>query len=214
MLPEYNSSVFVNCPFDEEFAPILEAMLFLIIRAGLRPRLASERLENGESRLDKILSLIEQCKYSVHDLSRSVARKDGDLFRMNMPFELGLDMGRRRAPDPETSDKKFIIFEQNPYELKRCLSDLGGVDVEFHRNDFRTALLKLRNFLRVEAACQLPGVSAIEGDYVTFQGWMTEKKIHEGHTEREALNLPTQERLDEMKAWMEAGRPTSFVPTS
>jgi len=131
---------------------------------------------------------------------------------MNMPFELGLDMGRRRAPDPETRDKKFLIFEKEPYELKRCLSDLNGVDVAFHREDYQLIIKKLRDFLRVEANCNLPGATALEDEYAIFQGWMTEKKIHEGHTEKEALDLPTQERLDEMHSWMAQGRPTEFQP--
>lgn len=131
---------------------------------------------------------------------------------MNMPFELGLDMGRRRAPDLETSDKKFLIFELEPYELKRCLSDISGTDVAFHRNDFQLVLKKLRDFLRVEAGCKLPGAVALADQYTDFLGWMTEKKIHEGHTEEEAKELPTQERLDEMLGWMALKRPIKFVP--
>jgi hypothetical protein len=129
---------------------------------------------------------------------------------MNMPFELGLDLGFRRVPNSATSDKKFIIFEKNPYDLKRCLSDLAGADVDFHRDDFMLVIEKLRNFLVVEARRPLPGPSAIQGDYITFQGWMVEKKISEGLTEKEALRLPTTERLAEMSAWMTAGRPDTF----
>lgn len=211
-LCEYSKSVFINCPFDDDFAPLLEAMLFCVVRSGLSPRLASESLEAGQNRLEKILELIEKCRFSVHDLSRAIAKSANENFRMNMPFELGLDMGRRRAPDPETNDKKFLIFENKPYELKRCLSDLNGVDVEFHREDYQLVIKKLRNFLRVEAERELPGATALEDEYATFQGWMTEKKIYEGHTEQEALELPTQERLDEMRAWMTAGRPDKFQP--
>lgn len=187
-------------------------MLFCIVRAGFSPRLASERLEAGENRLDKIIELIACCKYSVHDLSMSTSKSAGENFRMNMPFELGLDMGRRRAPDPETSDKSFIIFEQNPYDLKRSLSDLAGVDVAFHRGDFRKVIKALRDFFRVEAGCALPGATALENEYVDFLGWMTEKKINEGHTEEEATELPTQERLEEMVLWNGLGRPTLFEP--
>lgn len=187
-------------------------MLFCVIRAGLKPRLSSERLEAGESRLEKILDLIANCRFSVHDLSRATAREAGENFRMNMPFELGLDMGRRRAPDQETDDKKFLIFEQTPYELKRCLSDLGGVDVQFHRNDFQLVFKKLRDFLRVEANCNLPGATTLIHEYTLFLGWMTEKKITEGHTEKEALELPTQERLDEMLEWVKCGMPIKFDP--
>lgn len=211
-MPDYDTSVFINCPFDSEFAPLLEVMLFCVVRSGLTPRLSSERLEAGESRLEKILELIQTCRFSIHDLSRGVASKKGEALRMNMPFELGLDMGRRRAPDAETNNKRFIVFENHPYELKKCLSDLNGVDVAFHRNDFLLVLRNLRDFIRVEAEKVLPGPSALEGEYYTFQGWMTEKKIYEGHTEDEAKELPTQERLEEMNNWVALGKPTDFAP--
>lgn len=130
---------------------------------------------------------------------------------MNMPFELGLDMGRRRAPDPETNDKRFIIFEKNPYELKRSLSDLAGVDPVSHKSDFRKVIRELRNFVRVEAGIEMPGATALENEYYDFQGWMMEKKISEGHSEADATSLPTLERLEEMKRWNEIGRPTDFI---
>jgi hypothetical protein len=39
---------------------------------------------------------------------------------------------------------------------------------------------------------------------------MTEKKISEGHSEEDALRLPTKERIDEMKSWVAAGKPSSL----
>lgn len=209
-MPEYKVSVFINCPFDDEFAPLLEAMVFCVVRAGLYPRLASERLEAAESRLEKILGLIEGCQYSIHDLSRAISKNAGEDFRMNMPFELGLDLGWRRAPDEQSNDKKFLIFENVPYELKRCLSDLGGQDVAYHKEDHQLVIRKVRDFLKTEAGCNLPGPSAVETDYYTFLGWMTEQKMHEGHTEDEAKDLPTRERIDSMKEWMALGRPTNY----
>jgi hypothetical protein len=187
----YEKSVFINCPFDKDFAPLLEAILFCVVYAGLEPRLASERLEAGESRLDKILELIPLCQFSIHDLSRSKAVEKGEYLRMNMPFELGLDMGFRRAPDPVTDGKKFVVFEAEPYELKKSLSDISGTDVQFHSNNFRTIIKKLRDFIRVEIGIALPGETKLETDYYTFLGWMTEKKMSEGHTEDEANSLPT-----------------------
>jgi hypothetical protein len=207
----FDNSVFVNCPFDDEFAPLLEAMLFCIVYAGLTPRLASEQLEGGASRLDKIVEIVNQCKFSVHDLSKCRASTAGEYLRMNMPFELGLDMGFRKGPGEDTNGKKFVIFEAEPYDLKRALSDLAGTDVEFHRNNFQTLIQKLRNFLRVEVGIDLPGAAKLETDYYTFQGWMTEKKIDSGHTEEEATRLPTRERLDEMFAWVELGKPVDFA---
>lgn len=203
----------MNCPFDSEYAPLLEAMLFCIVYFGFKPRLASERLEGGQNRLDKIVEMIVESKYSIHDLSRCRAAAAGDLVRMNMPFELGVDVGFRRCGDKRLATKKYLIFEENPYDLKRALSDTAGQDVEHHKNDFELVIKKVRNFFKVEVGVVAPGPARLISEYATFQGWMTEKKISEGHSEREALDLPTSERLEEMKAWVEAGRPELFSAT-
>lgn len=39
----FDRTVFVNCPFDTEYAPILEAILFCLIKRGLNP--------NGDNQL-------------------------------------------------------------------------------------------------------------------------------------------------------------------
>lgn len=209
----FETDVFINCPFDDEFAPLLQAMLFCIVYAGLTPRLATERLEAGQNRLDKIYDLARGSRYSIHDLSRCQVHAVGEYSRMNMPFELGLDLGIRRAAGDLPGDKRFLIFERNAYETKRALSDLAGQDVEAHGDSYEKVIIKLRNFLKVEAECDLPGAARIKADYETFQGWMLEKKLHEGHAVQEALQLPTTERLDEMRLWIAAGKPVAFAAT-
>lgn len=207
----YETDVFINCPFDEAFAPLLEAMLFCVVYAGFSPRLATESLEAGQNRLDKIFSLAKGAKYSIHDLSRSRSTKANEFARMNMPFVLGLDLGIRRAAADLPSPKKFLIFEQVAHETKRVLSDLAGQDVEAHQGSFEEVIRKTRNFFRVEAEINLPGAHRIAADYSTFQGWMVEKKVSEGHSEPDALRLPTTEKLDEMRAWVAAGKPASWM---
>lgn len=208
----FETDVFINCPFDDAFAPLLEALLFCVTYAGLTPRLATERLEAGQNRLDKIFALARGARFSVHDLSRCRSAEAGEFLRMNMPFELGLDLGIRRS-DPElAAAKRFLVFERDPYDTKRALSDLAGQDVEWHRNQPDEIIRKTRDFLRVEAERDLPGAARIGADYVTFQEWMVEKKLSEGHSERDALRLPTRERLEEMRAWMAAGRPAQWRP--
>jgi len=212
VIAEFESSVFINCPFDDHYAPLLEALVFCVVYAGLKPRLASESLEAGQNRLDKIFQLIGSCRYSIHDLSLCRASAVGEYFRMNMPFELGLDLGYRKSNVQNGAQKKFLIFEAEPYDLKKALSDIAGQDVAFHRGNFQLVMKSVRDFLRVEAEVQLPGAAKLESDYATFQGWMTEKKIHEGHSEHEALRIPTRERIDEMVAWVGLGKPIQFVP--
>lgn len=206
----FDAAVFVNCPFDDEFAPLLEAALFCVVRFGFTPRLANERLEAGENRLDKIVSMVRAAKNSIHDLSRSQALRKGEDFRMNMPFEFGVDVGRRRSGIAALADKKFLIFERDPYALKRALSDIAGQDVECHHGEHERVMKAVRHFFRVEAGVDAPGPSQLVSEYATFEGWMIDKKIDEGHSAAEARQLPTRERLDEMRAWVNSGRPDQY----
>ncbi|MGR6431629.1 hypothetical protein [Rhizobium sp. PAMB 3182] len=208
---EFETSVFVNCPFDNTYAPLLEAALFCIVYFGFEPRLANERLEAGENRLEKIVGMVRGSKYSIHDLSRCTAQAIGEFFRMNMPFEYGVDVGLRISGVGNLDQKKFLIFERNAYDLKRALSDISGQDVANHGDSYELVIKHVRDFFRVEANIAVPGPARLEADYATFLGWMTEKKIAEGHSEAQALNLPTRERLDEMKNWIADGKPVRFV---
>lgn len=40
----FESNVFINCPFDDEYKPLLRALLFSVIDLGFEPRIALERL--------------------------------------------------------------------------------------------------------------------------------------------------------------------------
>jgi hypothetical protein len=93
---DFDRSVFVNCPFDDAYLALLRPLLFTVIYLGYAPRIASERSDSGESRLDKICELIRSCRYSIHDLSRLKAARADEFYRMNMPFELGIDYGARQ----------------------------------------------------------------------------------------------------------------------
>jgi hypothetical protein len=90
-----NIDVFVNCPFDEDFKPAFEALVFTITASGYKVRCALEDSNSGDIRFDKLCRLIQASERSIHDLSRTEVGKAG-LPRFNMPFELGLMMGAKR----------------------------------------------------------------------------------------------------------------------
>jgi hypothetical protein len=73
--PDFDRSVFVNCPFDAEYQSLLRPLLFTIAFFGFKPRIALERLDSLESRLEKICGLIRESKLSIHDLSRLKSTK-------------------------------------------------------------------------------------------------------------------------------------------
>ncbi len=64
----YDRQVFINCPFDNEYWPLLKAIVFVIRACGCTPRSALENSDASEERLAKILRIIGDCKFSIHDL--------------------------------------------------------------------------------------------------------------------------------------------------
>jgi len=108
--PPFEESVFINCPFDEEFAPILQAIAFCTVYLGFSPRLAPENSDNAVARLERIIEIIQSSKYAIHDLSRCRSNAKGEYSRMNMPFELGVDHACRRFGAPPRNQKTILIL--------------------------------------------------------------------------------------------------------
>ena len=90
--PGYDESVFINCPFDEQFLPLLHAIVFTVHDCGFVARHALEDAGARESRLEKICRLVRESRWSIHDISR-VQLSTGGLPRFNMPSECGLAYG-------------------------------------------------------------------------------------------------------------------------
>jgi hypothetical protein len=67
---DFSKNVFINCPFDSDYVALLRPLLFTVLYLGYVPRIASERLDSGEPRIDKIVDLIQHSRFSIHDLSR------------------------------------------------------------------------------------------------------------------------------------------------
>lgn len=59
---DFDRNVFVNCPFDEDYLPLLRPILFVAMYLGLTPRIALESLDSGRPRIEKIIALIKQSK--------------------------------------------------------------------------------------------------------------------------------------------------------
>ena len=198
----FEKSVFINCPFDDEYSPILQAILFCVVYLGFEPRSALESQDSAETRIVKILGLIEASRYSIHDLSRSRAKKKGEFYRLNIPFELGLDYGCRHFVKNGQSNKKILILQSIKYQHQIALSDLSGCDLEVHGSDYKTAIRKVRNWLATEAGIAAVGAGLIEGKYLEFQEWIDKKLIGQGFSDADIQDYPTKELLESMKIWV------------
>jgi hypothetical protein len=203
----FDRNVFINCPFDKDFLPILEAMLFCIIFLKLNPLLATIRNDGAEIRLEKIKNLIKTSKFSIHDLSRSQARQRGEYSRMNMPFELGMDYGCRRFGGGRHAEKSMLILVEEKHRHQIFISDLAGFDVEAHETNHQKAVRKVRNWLCNNAKVEAPGAARILGKYEDFRGWHLERQRAKGFDVDDIQDTPTAELLDAMKQWCALGAP-------
>jgi hypothetical protein len=168
MPAEYQQNVFINCPFDNDYTPLFEAIVFAVQDSGFRPRSARERLDSGEMRLAKLRELIHASRYSIHDLSRTQLDVDTALPRFNMPFELGLDLGCRWFA-PKRQDKALLIFDSEHYRYQKFLSDIAGHDIDQHRDDPFVAVLRIRHWLRASSGKTLRAGSVIHNRYLHFR---------------------------------------------
>lgn len=199
--PDFDRNVFVNCPFDSKYEHILKAILFCLVRFGLTPRIANERSNAGEPRIEKIFELVHSSQYSIHDLSRCQAQKAGEHYRLNMPFELGIDFGCRRYGGEPFSRKVILILEEQAYRYQAAISDLAGSDIEPHGGDYEVAVRKIRNWLIGLGGFEPIGAAQVLADYEDFQQWYYEQQLEAGFSEDDIQDYSTAELLDAMLGW-------------
>ncbi|CAH0495839.1 hypothetical protein [Novosphingobium sp. CECT 9465] len=206
----FERSVFVNCPFDEDFAPLLQAIAFCLTTLGFYPRLAPENADNALNRLERIIDLVKTSKYGIHDLSRCMSAEAGEYARMNMPFELGLDHGRVRFGEEYLSTKSILILEKTKYDYQKTLSDISGWDIEPHNGDHIKAVRVVRNWLVQQASAVPIGPAKIQGDYLTFQEWYWERELERGASDDDIKDYPTVQIVQAMREWVDLGKPDQW----
>jgi hypothetical protein len=138
-----NRQVFINCPFDENYSPLLEAAVFTILACGYTPRCAREFGDTGYDRLSRITDLIDQCDFSLHDISLTELDAGTGLPRFNMAFELGIAWGRKRR----RTDRKLLVIDRALHRHERSISDLKALDPVSHEGDPLEMVAQVRNWL-------------------------------------------------------------------
>lgn len=173
LLPQnYDKNVFINCPFDDPYEPLFHAIVFTVYDLGFKPTCAKDLSNAGQPRFNKIQDLIEKCKYSIHDISRTEIDSVHSLPRFNMPLELGLDLGCKRYGREHLQDKVILVLDFEQYRFQRFISDIAGQDIDFHENNPERVINAVRNWLRLELDPKLvktPSGGLILDRYQIFQ---------------------------------------------
>lgn len=82
-----SKAVFLNIPYDDRFENLFLAFIAGISAFGFAPH-ATLEIPFSQRRLERIISLIRSCDYSIHDLSRvQLDKAKPRTPRFNMPFD-------------------------------------------------------------------------------------------------------------------------------
>jgi hypothetical protein len=167
--PGYNDLIFINCPFDDDYKPMLYAIVYAIYRCGFFPLTALNEDDATDNRLDKIIRCIRSCRYGIHDISR-IELNEAGFPRFNMPFELGLFYGAKKFGNKEQRNtKKAIVFEKERFTYQKYISDLSGIDTKAHEGDPNKIITGIRDWLRTASErTTIPGSALILRDYKAF----------------------------------------------
>lgn len=162
--------VFVNCPFDRGYLPLFRCVVFAVHDCGLVARCALEINDSAENRLEKICRIIVECRYGIHDISRTQLDPVTQLPRFNMPFELGLFLGCRRFGGSAQRQKPCLVLDRHPHRYQKFLSGIAGQDIASHGGHPRRAIQAVREWLCTHSRHRnLPGPSVIWQRYLQFR---------------------------------------------
>ena len=167
--PHYNDNVFLNCPFDSAYKQLFVVMVFAIHDCGFIPRCALEEEDASQVRIDKIYDIIADCRYGIHDISRTELDEASDLPRFNMPLELGVFLGAKQFGIDEQKRKNCLILDKAQYRYQQFISDIAGQDIQAHNNNPEEIVTVVRNWLRTASKRRtIPSGSIIWGRYQEF----------------------------------------------
>ena len=199
----FDKNVFINCPFDEDYRELLISAIFTVMYLGLTPRLSLESIDSGESRIHKILELIKQSKYGIHDLSRMVSKDKDEHFRMNMPFELGIDYGCQKLVKGKWETKKILVLEKEKYRYQAALSDLSGSDIRHHNNEAIKLVKVVRDWFITELFNKGRSHKKIWYQYNDFMADLETALIEQGYEQEDFEEVPIPEIMTYMNEWLE-----------
>jgi len=198
MIDEKN--VFINCPFDNTYFPLLKPLLFTITYLDLIPQI-SETTDSGQARIDHILELMSISKYSIHDLSRVEKIKRNDYPRFNMPFECGIDFGLKMSNSEYFGEKRFLILEKEPYRYKSIISDISGNDIKAHKDDPEQIIKAVRDWFKVLLQ-DVPWYKTIWLAFAEFETDFEQILVANNYDPKDINSLTFSDIIENMTVWI------------
>jgi hypothetical protein len=146
----YEKSVFINCPFDDDFQPLFHAIVLTVAAQGFTPRCAHETEGQADPRIVRIARGLMESKYSIHDLSRYQGQGAENLGRFNMPLELGIALGMRYLKEGTPAGHNWVALVPEQFMHQKFISDLAGFDPPDHDQKPPTVIRKVAAWLSMQ----------------------------------------------------------------
>ncbi|HKI05694.1 MAG TPA: hypothetical protein VKK31_27185 [Thermoanaerobaculia bacterium] len=199
---DFERNVFINCPFDDEYRPFLNTLFFVVVLLGFNPKISLESSDSGEQRIHKICNLIQASKYSIHDLSRLQSRRKNEFYRLNMPFELGIEYGCRHFSRGRLAEKRCLILAKK-FDYVKALSDLSGVDIKSHGDDPIGIVREVRNwFVETVGLHNVTSPTSIWFRFNSFISDFFDKRTQEGFSAEDLNKMPVPEFVAFIRQWV------------
>ena len=198
----FTKNVFINCPFDSDYIPLLRPLLFTILYLGYYPRISLERSDSGEARFNKICKLIEDSRISIHDISRICSTEVNEFYRLNMPFELGVDIGCRLFKGGKHNHKKCLILEKERYRFQKAISDLSGHDIKNHNDEPTEIVRQIRNWFIENENIPADSPTKIWTTFNEFTADFYIQRELEGFKDEDLNLMPIPEYIKFIKKWL------------
>lgn len=144
-------------------------MVFTGHDCGFIARCALEEEDASQVRIDKIYTIIADCRYGIHDISRTELDEKSSFPRFNMPLEFGVFLGAKKFGVVGQKRKKCLVLDKELYRYQQFISDIAGQDIQAHNNEVETIVRVVRNWIRTVSGRQtIPGGNIIWERYQTF----------------------------------------------
>jgi hypothetical protein len=169
-MPTSRDAVFINVPFDRRYKKLFDALVFAVHDCGFLARSAREQNDGSQVRLDKLYEIIRNCRFGIHDLSRTSLDAKYRLPRFNMPLELGILLGAKKYGGTKQARKSCLILDREPFRYRIFCSDIAGQDIRAHYNEVGQAIAAVRDWLRTSRPnSRIPGAGRMQERYVDFR---------------------------------------------
>lgn len=147
---------------------MMMAIVFAVFDCGFIARSALEEDNSGDVRIEKIMRIIHDSKYGIHDISRTDLSPQTNLPRFNMPLELGIFLGARKFGDRTQNAKICMIVDNDRYRYQQFISDIAGQDIKSHGDSPEELIRAIRNWLSTSVNRKLPSDNRMVQRYLNF----------------------------------------------